>query len=322
MLLKLVEYHWAEHIDDALLLLGRLDIKTVPLAGGTYLLGQQDDSIQAVVDLRDLELAYISEDGQGLRLGAMTTLQQMVDDPLLKTFANGLLVQAAQASSSSRLIRNCATLGGTLGAGLASQADLLTALVALDGEVIVRSGSKTELNLSGGTSERPGLALAGVVFKGKQERRIPCSSYSIDRRPNELIIEVFIPSVLPGSGSVLTRVGRSATDAALLNAVALVEIAEGSYKRVRLALGGVNMEPVRLTALERYLEGQPAKQTVDAESLMNSVRTGMAEFHPPSDARVSSGYRRVCGINLAYRALEEAMGIARWRAVMSSEKGV
>ena len=58
MLLNLLEYHWAEHIDDALMLLSRPDIKTVPLAGGTYLLGLHDDSIQAVVDLRDLELAY------------------------------------------------------------------------------------------------------------------------------------------------------------------------------------------------------------------------------------------------------------------------
>ena len=99
MLLKLVEYHWAEHIDDALLLLGRLDVKTVPLAGGTYLLGLQDDSIEAVVDLRDLELSYISEEQRGLRIGAMTTLQDIVDSPVLKTFAMGLLSRAAQFSS-------------------------------------------------------------------------------------------------------------------------------------------------------------------------------------------------------------------------------
>src|SRR5579883_3100075 len=142
MLLKLVEYHWPEHIDDALLLLGRLDTKTVPLAGGTYLLGLQDESIEAVVDLRDLDLSYISEDARGVHIGAMTTLQQMADDPLLKELAAGLLARAALLSASSRLIRNSATLGGTLGAGPASQADLLTALVALDAAVVVRSGSK------------------------------------------------------------------------------------------------------------------------------------------------------------------------------------
>src|SRR5437764_2422295 len=165
MLLNLLEYHWVEQIDDALILLSRTDMKTVPLAGGTYLLGLQDESIQAVVDLRDLELAYISEDAQGIHIGAMTTLQSMVNSPILKNVATGLLARAALASSFSRLIRNSATLGGTLGAGVASQADLLTALAVMDAEIVLRSGSKTQVNLSGGTVEHPGFALSGVTYK-------------------------------------------------------------------------------------------------------------------------------------------------------------
>lgn len=322
MLLKLVEYHWVEHIDDALLLLGRLDTRTAPLAGGTYLLGLQDDSIQAVIDLRDLGLAYVSEDTQGLHIGAMTTLQDIVDDPALKIFADGLLSRSAQVSSSSRLIRRSATIGGTIGVGVASQSDLLTALLALDAQVVVRSGSQTEVNLRGGTEERPGLALSGVVFKGKRERRIPCNAYSMSKRPNELIIEILIPSLVPGTGATLKRVGRSETDAALLNVVALVEVQENVYKRVRLAFGGVNMEPVRVPSVERMLEGQPVINTDDSQLLMQLVRTGMADFRPPGDARASSGYRRVCGVNLAFHALEEAAGVAQWRGVVSSERGI
>jgi CO/xanthine dehydrogenase FAD-binding subunit len=222
MLLNLLEYHWAEHIDDALLLLARLDVKTVPLAGGTYLLGLQDDSIQAVVDLRELGLAYISEDARGVHLGAMTTLQNMVDAPMLKNLAMGLLARAALVSSSSRLIRNCATIGGTLGAGAASQADLLTALTVMDAEVVLRSNSKSLVNLSGGTFERPGLALSGVTLRGKQERRVPLSALTLERRPNELIVEVSIPHPVPGCGTSFMRVGRTSADVALLNAAALV----------------------------------------------------------------------------------------------------
>lgn len=322
MLLELVEYHWAEHIDDALLLLARLDTKTVPLAGGTHLLGLQDTSIQAVVDLRDLDLAYISEDRQGVHLGAMTTLQQMVDDALLKSFASGLLARAALLSSSSRPIRNSATIGGTLGVGVASQADLLTALVALDALAVLRSGSRTELNLSGGTAERPGLALSGVVFKGKQERRVPCNDLSLEKRPGELIVEVLVPALRAGSGTSFQRVSRSANDVALLNAAALVEIEDGVYRRVRLVFGGVNMEPIRITALERQLEGQPVARSGDTQRLFQAVRSSLADFRPPTDIRASSGYRRVCGLTLAYRALEEASGIAQWRGVVSSERGV
>lgn len=320
MLLNLLEYHWAEHIDDALLLLARLDVKTVPLAGGTYLLGLQDESIQAVVDLRELGLAYISEDARGVHLGAMTTLQNMVDAPMLKNLAMGLLARAALVSSSSRLIRNCATIGGTLGAGAASQADLLTALTVLDAEVVLRSNSKSLVNLSGGTFERPGLALSGVTLRGKQERRVPLSALTLERRPNELIVEVSIPHPAPGSGTSFMRVGRTSADVALLNAAALVEVSNGIYQRVRLALGGVNMEPIRLEGVERQLEGQPVTDNhEESQRLLRVLQEGMAGFRPPSDFRASSGYRRVSGMNLSYRVLEEAINTSHWHSVISSE---
>ena len=322
MLLKLVEYYWAEDIDEVLLLLGRLDVKTVPLAGGTHLLGLQDESIESVIDLRDLELAYISEDRRGIRIGAMTTLQQIVDEPALQGDVLEVLSQAARASASSRLIRNCATVGGTLGAGVASQADLWTALVALDAEVVVRSGSQTQVNLRPGSAERPGLALPGVVFKGKQERRIACRDFLFERRANELIIEVVLPRPVVQSGAAFHRVSRTATDVALLNVVALVEMNGSSYQRVRLVFGGANMEPVRLYAVERYLEGQPVGEPLNREALLAALQAGIAEFRPPNDMRASSGYRRVSGANLAYHALEEAINAAYWRGVVSSERSV
>ncbi len=320
MLLNLLEYHWVEDIDDALPLLARTDVKTVPLAGGTYLLGLQDDSIQAVVDLRDFELAYISEDARGIHIGAMTTLQNMADAPALKNLAMGLLARAALASSSSRLIRNCATLGGTLGAGIASQADLLTALAVMDAEVVLRSASKTQFNLNGGTVDRPGLPLSGVTFKGKQERRVACSSLELERRSSELIVEVVIPHPAPGCGTSFMRIGRTPADVALLNAAALVEVVNGYYRRVRLALGGVNMAPVRLQTVEKELEGQPvAASPADGQRLLAALQRGIVHFRPPSDFRASSDYRRVSGVNLAYRVLEEAMNTSNWHSVITSE---
>ena len=322
MLLNLLEYHWAEHIDDALMLLSRSDVKTVPLAGGTYLLGMHDDSIEAVVDLRDLELAYISQDERGIHIGAMTTLQSMADSPVLKDFAYGLLARAAQTSSSSRLIRNSATLGGTLGTGVASQADILTALAVLDAEVILRSGSKTQVNLTGGTLDRPGLTLSGVTYKGKQERRVPFSSLVLERRPNELMIEVLIPHLGSGSAAAFMRVGRTATDVALLNAAALVQITNGAYQRVRVALGGVNMEPLRLHSVERLLEGQTiASPATWTESIVLVLQTGMTDFRPPDDFRASSEYRRMSGMNLVYRVLEEAINLARGSSRTASSEG-
>ncbi len=315
MLLKLAEYHWAERIDDALLLLARLDTKTVPLAGGTYLLGLHDESIQAVVDLRDLDLAYVSEDGQGMHIGAMTTLQQMADAPALQALARGLLARAAEVSSSSRLLRNCATIGGTLGAGSASQADVLTALAAMDAWATVRSSSRTQVNLTG-ASERS----SGIVFKGKQERRLSCSSLHTDKRPNELIIEVVVPRPALSCGTSLERIARTANDVALLNCVALVEVEDGLYRKVRLAFGGLNMEPLRMHNLEKQLEGQPVLNIRDRENVQSFVallRKGMSEFVPASDVLATNSYRRVTGASMAYRALEAATSVSHGHSVVS-----
>src|SRR5579872_1278218 len=321
MLLNVLEYDWAEQIDEALLLLSRTDMKTVPLAGGTYLLGHRDDSIQAVVDLRDLELAYITEDTRGIHIGAMATLQTMAESPILQNLAGGILAHAALASSFSRLIRNSATLGGTLGAGSASQADILTALAVLDVEVVVRSASKTQVNLSGGTLERPGLALSGVTFKGKQERRIPYTSLAMDRRPNELMIEVVVPRPGNGTGTSFMRVGRTPTDVALLNVAALVQITNGVYQRVHLAFGGVNMDVQRVVAIERQLEGQIVSASDTRSKQIGSVvQSGMADFHPPSDFRASNAYRQISGTSMAYRALEQAANNAL-RGDMASSEG-
>jgi CO/xanthine dehydrogenase FAD-binding subunit len=325
MLLNLLEYYWVEDIDDALLLLARSDTKTVPLAGGTYLLGLEDESIQSVVDLRDLELAYITEDTRGAHIGAMTTLQMMVDSPVLKDLATGILARAALASSFSRLIRNSATLGGTLAVGIASQADLLTALAVMDAEVVLRSGSKSQINLGAGTAERPGFALPGVTYKGIQERRVPFSALGTERKPNELIIEVIVPRPAYGRAASFMRAGRTPTDVALINAAALVEVNGGVYRHVRLALGGVNMEPMRMQVVEKQLEGQPvanpgsANNPLDIQRISAALQAGTANFSPPADFRASSDFRRVSGMNLAFRVLEEATNIARWRNIVSSE---
>lgn len=325
MLLNLLEYHWVEDIDEALLLLGRSDVQTVALAGGTHLLSLDDDRIEAVVDLRDLDLSYIREDATGVHIGSMTTLQSMVDDPVLKELATSVLAKAAQASSFSRVIRNSATIGGTLAIGAASQADVLTVLAALDAEALLRSGSRAQLDLSAGSVERPGFALAGITFKGKQERRISGVNLSHERRPNELIIEVIIPRPTAGSGASFQRIGRTPTDVALLNACALVTISDGKYEQVRLALGGVNMEPLRMPGVEKQLEGQVAMNegdtSINTQILVSALQAGMADFSPPADFRASGGYRKTSGVNLAFRALEEATNISRWRSMVSSKEG-
>jgi CO/xanthine dehydrogenase FAD-binding subunit len=121
------------------------------------------------------------------------------------------------------------------------------------------------------------------------------------------------------------RAGRTPTDIALINAAALVEVNAGVYKQVRLALGGVNMEPVRIEAVEKQLEGQAiatsegSSTVLDTQQIIAAIQVGMANFSPPDDFRASGAYRRVSGMNLAFRVLEEAATVSRWRNKVSSK---
>ncbi|HTP09512.1 MAG TPA: molybdopterin dehydrogenase, partial [Anaerolineae bacterium] len=56
---ELAEYHKPTTLDEALRLLRRTSVRTVPLAGGTSLVPSAARDVQAVVDLSALDLSYI-----------------------------------------------------------------------------------------------------------------------------------------------------------------------------------------------------------------------------------------------------------------------
>jgi xanthine dehydrogenase YagS FAD-binding subunit len=84
------------------------------LAGGTDLAGQIDRGITApslLVDLQDASLGGIEPDGDGLRIGAATTLADLAAEALVAPYA--VLVTAARLAASP-LLRNQGTVGGNL----------------------------------------------------------------------------------------------------------------------------------------------------------------------------------------------------------------
>ena len=85
------------------------------------------------------------------------------------------------------------------------------------------------------------------------------------------------------------------------------------------------MEPVRIEAVEQQLVLQvvatsgDSNTALDAQQIIAVIQVGMANFSPPEDFRASGAYRRVSGMNLAFRVLEEAATISRWRNMVSSK---
>ena len=107
---RAIAYHRPDSVEDVVALLD--DESHRPLAGGTVLNGDDDPTPVTMVDLQGCGLEGIGDDAGRLRLGAMTTLHDMLDDDRVPTGLAG----AAQAELPSTL-RTLATVGGTVATG-------------------------------------------------------------------------------------------------------------------------------------------------------------------------------------------------------------
>src|SRR3984957_12912867 len=100
--------------DDALALLGQYKSDAWVMAGGLDSFDWLKDRIKrpkVVVDLSQVkELNGVRESGGGLEIGAMTTLTEVVRNPVVKE-KFGLLAQGAELAASPQ-IRNQGTIGG------------------------------------------------------------------------------------------------------------------------------------------------------------------------------------------------------------------
>jgi xanthine dehydrogenase YagS FAD-binding subunit len=99
-------------LEDALELLA--EPGAVPMGGGTDLAGQLDREIRSaelLVDLQAAGLGEIRPDGDGILLGATTTLADVAASDVLAPYA---AVVAAASQAASPLLRNVGTVGGNI----------------------------------------------------------------------------------------------------------------------------------------------------------------------------------------------------------------
>jgi xanthine dehydrogenase small subunit len=171
---------------------------------------------------------------------------------------------------ASRLIRNGATLGGNLGTA-SPIGDAPPVLLALDAS----------------------LVLASVTGEGEVEREVPMADYFTGyrecvRRPDELITTIRIPLPLApvtAFHKIAKRRFDDISSVAMAYALALDD--DGRVASVRIGLGGVAATPLRATAAEEALRGQPWTRETVAAAADELARAGT----PMSDHRASESYR-------------------------------
>ena len=83
------------------------------LGGGTHVELQKKSPKSIIVDITKTNLNYIKTDEQYIKIGATTRVADIINDPLLKKFANGILVKSA-CRIGNTLTKNLVTIGGNL----------------------------------------------------------------------------------------------------------------------------------------------------------------------------------------------------------------
>lgn len=263
-------------------------VQTTPhacyLGGGAWIVAQGDPQLETVVELQSLGLAAIESDIEGVRIGALVTLQQLIDDPQTGALADGLLALAA-GYTQSRTLREQGTLGGTL--IVAGPADpLTTALLVLDAE---------------------------IRYADPVTHTAPFTSFVAYRdrllKTRVLLTEVLVKRPPTRSAATFEVVGRSPKDKPIVCAAAYVAVEEGLPVEIRLAVGGADARPTRLLKTEHLLKGQ----LLTAAKIESALAPSLAELQPLADFLGSAEYRLEMARVLTRRALLAAWEQARRR---------
>jgi carbon-monoxide dehydrogenase medium subunit len=178
-------------------------------------------------------------------------------------------------------IRHRGTVGGSL-AHADPAAELPAAMLALQAQVICR-GPQAIRSIS-----------AEEFFTGYLT-----TALAVD----ELVTEIRVPGIPPGTGSAFLEMARRSGDFAICGAAALVTLnTSGRVDSVRIALCGVGSGPVRARTVERALVGELPTRPVVAAAAQHVVD----EIDPPSDIHGSAAYRRKLAVVMTRRAVELA----------------
>ena len=134
--MKISEYHRPQTLEKALALLGRTEIVTLPLGGGTFLnspasIEHYPSTDVAVVDLQALELNTLERNATFVEIGATVTLQAILDFPDLAED-----IYRAVRHETTFNLRQVATVAGTLVAA-DGRSPFATVMLALDARLTI-----------------------------------------------------------------------------------------------------------------------------------------------------------------------------------------
>ena len=255
-------------------------------AGGTdILVRQREDDCYAgshVIDIYGVEeLRGVTDAGERLRIGALTTHAAIAADPLVKRHAEVLAL--ASETVGSWQIRSHATIGGNIG-NASPAADTFAALAVLDAQVEVRRG--------GGALTLP---LYDVIVR----------PYATCLQNGDLITAVTVKKLPEGCRSRFYKLGRRRALAISRMTVAAVLRCDGSgtVDYFDMTLGATFPRPQRFAGIPPLLLG---KRPGEADVL--AAAKALADKIPEvAGIRHSTAYKQPVAEKLAARVLRDLL---------------
>src|SRR6266567_1260549 len=272
-------------VDDALSLQARHGAKAWVLAGGLDSFDWFKDRIkrpEVVIDLSQVkELRGIRTISDGIEIGAMTTLTEVVRHPMVRE-KYGILPNASESAASSQ-IRNQGTIGGNVSqdtrcwyyrggwpcyraGGNICYAD--TPEGRNREHAILHADRCVAVNPSDSAPALIALDAKFVIRTPKGERVVDAEDYFIGPeiditrlhilKPGDLLTAIRIPSTWAGARFYFEKVrDRNVWDFALMNVASAMQVSGNAIERMRLAVNGAAARPLRLKAVEDAVCGKP-----------------------------------------------------------------
>jgi aerobic carbon-monoxide dehydrogenase medium subunit len=278
------DYVRPSSVGDAVAALAEAGEDAKVLAGGQSLipvLRLRLSYPSTVVDVgRIPELQGVTDAGDAIVIGALTTHHDVMHDPLVTEHAP-LIAQATETIADPQ-VRHRGTFGGAL-AHADPAGDLGAVALALGAEFVVTGPNG--------------------------ERRVPADDFFLDYlttalAPDELLTAIRVPKLGAGWSSHYEKFNRVAQAWSIVGVAALVKRSNGTISEARIGLTNMSSTPVRARAVESALAGVDAT----ADAVGRAAEQAAEGTNAPSDLSGQADYREHLARVLTRRAVLAAAG--------------
>jgi len=290
----------ATSVDEAVSILRRYGNKANVIAGGTDLLGKLKDEImpsypEAVVNLKTIPgLDFIRQEGDTLKIGALTRLADIASHPTIQS-QYAALAEAVRRTASTHL-REMGTIGGNLCQDIRcwyyrSPNNRFPCLRKSGGRCYALEGDDRYHSIFGASVEDGCIAvhpsdtapaLIALDARIQTSKRIvsaqnffrvdECRTTILD--DDEIVTEIHVPQPL-GKNAFAKFALRKAIDFPIVNCAVMLAVSDHVVSAARIWLNAVYVIPYQAKLAEQALIGQPldeASADAAADAAVSNAR--------------------------------------------------